>query len=70
MLATICGGGTGDQVDILVRIDAAGSQPIADPQIMRAAGKALWPWDLLAAGLFLAMTPFILAALMSALAAI
>jgi len=36
MLATICAGGDDNRLDVLVRIDAAGGEPIADPQIVGA----------------------------------
>ena len=39
MLATICGGGTTIVSTSLVGIDAAGGEPVADPQIVRAAGE-------------------------------
>jgi hypothetical protein len=37
MFATICGGGTGDGLDVLVGVDAAGGEPVADPEVVRAA---------------------------------
>ena len=44
----------GDEIDILVGIDAARRQPVADPQIVGAAGIGHGHGDLLAAGLLLA----------------
>ncbi len=40
-----------DGGDVLVRIDAAGGEPVADPQIMRAAGECHRGLDFLAFGL-------------------
>ena len=42
-----------DGLDVLVGIDAASGQPVADPQIVRAAGEGVGGLDGFAAGLLL-----------------
>ena len=53
MFATICGGGTTMVCDVLVGIDAAGGEPVADPQVVGAAGEGHRGLDRLARGLLL-----------------